>query len=159
MGRFSPLSCRKPSYCPALLRAVRLKPMVLIDPNGCGGSLKKKKKKRERRRRRGRRCTPLAAMATRRPCSGAASPDGNGGVRGGRVVRGGHVSDAAVLVARRASARARLQRAVALRREFEKGCAMLTVRLRQVVETRCTPTSRPMTAESSRHSPTCMSNN
>ncbi|CAO1940890.1 unnamed protein product [Urochloa humidicola] len=41
---------------------------------------------------------------------------------------------AAVLVARRASARARWRRAVALLREFEEGCATPPARLRQVVD-------------------------
>ncbi|KAL6853455.1 hypothetical protein ACP4OV_019484 [Aristida adscensionis] len=41
---------------------------------------------------------------------------------------------AAALVARRASARARWRRAVALLREFEEGCATPTARLRQVVD-------------------------
>ncbi|XP_002459072.1 hexokinase-3 [Sorghum bicolor] len=41
---------------------------------------------------------------------------------------------AAALVARRASARARWRRAVALLREFEEGCATPTPRLRQVVD-------------------------
>ena len=41
---------------------------------------------------------------------------------------------AAALVARRASARARWRRVVALLREFEDGCATPTPRLRQVVD-------------------------
>jgi hexokinase len=41
---------------------------------------------------------------------------------------------AAALVARRASARARWRRAVALLREFEEGCATPPARLRQVVD-------------------------
>jgi hexokinase len=41
---------------------------------------------------------------------------------------------AAVLVARRAAARARWRRAVALLREFEEGCATPPGRLRQVVD-------------------------
>jgi hexokinase len=41
---------------------------------------------------------------------------------------------AAALVARRASARSRWRRAVALLREFEEGCATPPARLRQVVD-------------------------